>query len=180
MTADAASRLSIAVEAALGPFLLQASLEVDAEPVALVGPNGSGKTSLLLAILGLLKLDRGRIALGPVVTPVSQTVTLALPGPMDGTWTLGLELAPFGATAVGSATLTLSNGVAHHLAVTGKARGATTTLTLSGLPMNPAAKDIRIMATIEAAKTPLPPLFFLSGRGYGQRVGRLGVGDAGQ
>ena len=123
---------------------------------------------------------RGRIALGPVVTPVSQTVTLDLPGPMDGTWTLGLELAPFGATAVGSATLTLSNGVAHHLAVTGKARGATTTLTLSGLPMNPAAKDIRIMATIEAAKTPLPPLFFLSGRGYGQRVGRLGVGDAGQ
>jgi molybdate transport system ATP-binding protein len=60
-------RLSVAVEAALGPFLLQASLEVGAEPLALVGPNGSGKTSLLLAILGLLKPERGRIALGDAI-----------------------------------------------------------------------------------------------------------------
>jgi molybdate transport system ATP-binding protein len=64
MSADPIGRLSVTVEAALGPFQLQASLEVGNEPLALVGPNGSGKTSLLLAILGLLKLDRGRIALG--------------------------------------------------------------------------------------------------------------------
>jgi len=48
--------LSVSIDAELGPFLLQATLEVGAEPLALVGPNGSGKTSLLLAILGLLKL----------------------------------------------------------------------------------------------------------------------------
>lgn len=64
MPAASVSRLSVEIEAALGPFLLQVSLEVGAEPLALVGPNGSGKTSLLLAILGLLRSDRGRIALG--------------------------------------------------------------------------------------------------------------------
>ena len=52
MTGDSVPRLSVAVEAALGPFSLQASLEVGAEPLALVGPNGSGKTSLLLSHLG--------------------------------------------------------------------------------------------------------------------------------
>src|ERR1019366_9376544 len=50
-----------------GPFLLRVSLEVGAEPLALVGPNGSGKTSLLLAVLGLLKPERGRIALGDAI-----------------------------------------------------------------------------------------------------------------
>jgi len=59
--------LSVSVDAELGPFLLQATLEVGAEPLALIGPNGSGKTSLLLAILGLLKLERGRIVLGEEV-----------------------------------------------------------------------------------------------------------------
>ena len=59
--------LSVSVDVELGPFLLQANLEVGAEPLALVGPNGSGKTSLLLAILGLLKLERGRIVLGDEV-----------------------------------------------------------------------------------------------------------------
>lgn len=61
---DGPPRLSIAVQAELGPFLLDAALEVGAEPLALVGANGSGKTSLLLAVLGLLRLDRGRIELG--------------------------------------------------------------------------------------------------------------------
>jgi molybdate transport system ATP-binding protein len=67
MSADSVPRLSLAIEATLGSFLLQASLEVGAEPLALVGPNGSGKTSLLLAILGLLRPQRGRIVLGDAV-----------------------------------------------------------------------------------------------------------------
>jgi molybdate transport system ATP-binding protein len=67
MTRDCVPLLSVAVQAALGPFSLQASLEVGAEPLALVGPNGSGKTSLLLAILGLRKPDRGRIVLSDEV-----------------------------------------------------------------------------------------------------------------
>ena len=67
MTDNCVPRLSIAVQTALGPFCLQASLEVGAEPVALVGPNGSGKTSLLLSILGLRQLQRGRIVLSDEV-----------------------------------------------------------------------------------------------------------------
>jgi molybdate transport system ATP-binding protein len=63
MTGNSAPRLSVAVQAGLGSFTLQASLEVGAEPLALVGPNGSGKTSLLLTILGLHKPERGRIVL---------------------------------------------------------------------------------------------------------------------
>jgi len=67
MTGDCVPRLCLALETALGPFTLQASLEVGAEPLALIGPNGSGKTSLLLAILGLRKPDRGRIVLSDEV-----------------------------------------------------------------------------------------------------------------
>jgi molybdate transport system ATP-binding protein len=64
MSDDSVPRLSLAVEATFGSFALRASLEIGAEPLAVVGPNGSGKTSLLLAILGLRRLDRGRIQLG--------------------------------------------------------------------------------------------------------------------
>ena len=67
MTGNSVPRLSLAVQAALGPFSLQASLEVGGEPLALVGPNGSGKTSLLLTILGLRKPERGRIELADEV-----------------------------------------------------------------------------------------------------------------
>ena len=43
---------------------LRLALEVGAETVALVGPSGAGKSSVLRAVAGLLRPDRGRIALG--------------------------------------------------------------------------------------------------------------------
>ncbi len=67
MTDNCPPRFSIVVQTALGPFSLQASLQVGAEPLALVGPNGSGKTSLLLSVLGLLPPQRGRIVLSDEV-----------------------------------------------------------------------------------------------------------------
>jgi molybdate transport system ATP-binding protein len=48
----------------LRSFALELSLEVGAEPLALVGPSGAGKTTLLHAIAGLLRPERGRIACG--------------------------------------------------------------------------------------------------------------------
>jgi molybdate transport system ATP-binding protein len=56
--------LSLSVRYTVGDFSLDASLDLGAETLALVGSNGSGKSSLLLAILGLRNLERGRVALG--------------------------------------------------------------------------------------------------------------------
>ena len=48
----------------LRSFQLELELEVDRETVALVGPSGAGKTSVLRAIAGLLRPEQGRVALG--------------------------------------------------------------------------------------------------------------------
>jgi len=57
-------RLDLTVVSALRTFELDVALSIGAETVALVGPSGAGKTTVLRAIAGLRKPDRGRIALG--------------------------------------------------------------------------------------------------------------------
>jgi ABC-type sulfate/molybdate transport systems ATPase subunit len=57
-------RLDVAVAFGLRSFSLDLALSVGAETVALVGPSGAGKTTVLRAIAGLRRPDRGRIALG--------------------------------------------------------------------------------------------------------------------
>ena len=47
----------------LRPFRLELALAVGRETVALVGPSGAGKTSILRAVAGLARPERGRIAL---------------------------------------------------------------------------------------------------------------------
>jgi ABC-type sulfate/molybdate transport systems ATPase subunit len=48
----------------LRSFVLELALEVGKETVALVGPSGAGKTSVLRAIAGLARPERGRISCG--------------------------------------------------------------------------------------------------------------------
>src|SRR6202034_4467739 len=54
---------------ARGPFRLgPVTLEIGwAERIGLVGPNGSGKTSMVEALLGRLPLESGTAGLGPSV-----------------------------------------------------------------------------------------------------------------
>jgi molybdate transport system ATP-binding protein len=54
----------VAVEKRLGDFRLAASFRSDAGVTALFGPSGSGKSSLVAAIAGLVTPDRGRVAVG--------------------------------------------------------------------------------------------------------------------
>jgi molybdate transport system ATP-binding protein len=57
-------KLELDIAVALRSFELGLRLSIGAETVALVGPSGAGKTTVLRAIAGLRRPDRGRIALG--------------------------------------------------------------------------------------------------------------------
>jgi len=56
-------QLQVEFEKRLGPMLLQMQFSVGAEILVLFGPSGAGKTQTLQAIAGLMRPDRGRIAL---------------------------------------------------------------------------------------------------------------------
>ena len=59
--------LAVDVRRSLGSFTLNVAFAAPAGITALFGPSGSGKTLTLRGVAGLLRPDRGRIALGPRV-----------------------------------------------------------------------------------------------------------------
>ncbi|KYF69898.1 ABC transporter ATP-binding protein [Sorangium cellulosum] len=62
-----APSLRARVAARIGRLRLDAGLETGRGTLALVGPNGSGKTSLLSLLLGVLPVERGRVEVGGAV-----------------------------------------------------------------------------------------------------------------
>ncbi len=56
--------LQLDISLPLRSFTLELALEVGTETVALVGPSGAGKTSVLRTIAGLARPERGRISCG--------------------------------------------------------------------------------------------------------------------
>jgi molybdate transport system ATP-binding protein len=72
--------LSIAVEHRLGDFRLDAAFESGGGLTALFGRSGSGKTSLVNAIAGLIRPTRGHIAVdGEVLTDTASGVFVPPP-----------------------------------------------------------------------------------------------------
>jgi molybdate transport system ATP-binding protein len=59
--------LAVDVQKRLGEFQIAVKFEAPGGATALFGPSGSGKTSIVNMVAGLLKPDRGRIALGDTV-----------------------------------------------------------------------------------------------------------------
>ena len=67
--------LSVSVEHRLGDFRLDAAFDSESGLTALFGRSGAGKTSLVNAIAGLIRPDRGRIALdGTLLTDTERGV----------------------------------------------------------------------------------------------------------
>jgi len=56
-------RLEVEVDKRLGDFRLQAGFAVSGARIGLFGPSGSGKSTLMHLLAGLLRVDRGRIAI---------------------------------------------------------------------------------------------------------------------
>ena len=113
----------------------------------------------------------GIIEVNGTTAPLDEHLTLAIPGDMDGTWTLRLALGQAGRALTGTALLTLSNAVGHAFVVRGRTAGQTAVLSLAGDPAHPAAKAMKVTTTVTPLEGGEARLESFSGRGYGLTLG---------
>jgi hypothetical protein len=118
----------------------------------------------------LVGLVAGSIRTAAGTTAIVDTVALALPVSMDGTWTLLFSLAPQGRLSVGTVVLRLSNGVEHHLAASGRSSGQGLALGLMAGATDSAASRIAGKTIIAPLEGGWARLEGISARGYGQVV----------
>jgi sugar lactone lactonase YvrE len=113
----------------------------------------------------------GSITIDGTRKQVAETLTLAVPGAMDGTWTLRFQLVQGARSITGTALLTLANGVDYAYAVQGKRVATSAVLSLAGDPADPAAKAFQIRTTLAPLANGAARPHGFSGKGYGQSLG---------
>ena len=146
--------------------------------LALRGTNAAAAVSVSLSFtLSLnattLKLNgpvSGSIKVSGATALVAETVTLDIPTPMDGTWTLAFLLAQDGRTISGTARLTLVNGVSYAFVAQGRSTGANAVLSLAGASSDPSARAFRIRTTVTPQEGGWARLDGITGEGYGQTL----------
>jgi len=146
--------------------------------IVLRGADAAGTVSMALCLD--LALDAaacelsgslaGNLTVDGVRTVLGETLTLPVPTPMDGTWTLQFGLVQNGSVVSGAALLTLANGAGYACRVRGVADGTSAVLVLAGDPADPAAKGIRMRTTITPLADGGAILEGFSGRSHGQSL----------
>ena len=112
----------------------------------------------------------GSLSAAGITAPVEEPATLDLPASMDGTWALRFALVPGAKTVGGSATLTLSNGVAYECVVHARLSGLRVVGDLTAAPADVSARGIRIRATMSQWSGGWARLEALAGTAYGQAL----------
>jgi molybdate transport system ATP-binding protein len=70
--------LSVDIKHRLGRFWLDAKFETDGGLIALLGRSGSGKTSIVNVIAGLIRPDQGHVAIdGTVLVDTAQSLFIS-------------------------------------------------------------------------------------------------------
>ena len=157
--------------------------------------SGKGKAGILMVKLGLkgvlganklamkmtLQLNPAEARLegvtalkgaldGAKIKVTDDDTILHVPPGMDGTWDLVFNLAFDGKTITGDAMLTMSNGTDFLFLVKGKVKNGLAAIGLKGDPSDPAAKAVKIKASIRTLEGEQAAIELIKGKAFGQTL----------